>query len=75
MLIVAAESSNLMAAPSQMALSLGWHIVLAAFGVAFPLMILVAHRRRMRGDDAALTLAKRWSKVTGVLFAIGPVRS
>lgn len=67
------SATDLLAARYQMALSLGWHIVLAAFGVAFPLMILVLHRRGLRGDDDALRLARRWSKVAGVLFAIGAV--
>ena len=57
-----------------MALSLGWHIVIACFGVALPSMILVMHLRAIRKNDAdALRLAKRWSKVSGVLFAIGAV--
>src|SRR3712207_5608838 len=57
-----------------MALSLGWHIILACFGVAFPAMILVAHWRGVRREDAgALLLAERWSKVSAVLFAIGAV--
>ena len=57
-----------------MALSLGWHIVLACFGIAFPAMIYVMHRRAVRRDDAvALGLAKRWSKVAAVLFAVGAV--
>ena len=57
-----------------MALSLGWHIVLACFGVAFPMLIWVVHRRGIRDDDpVALGLAKRWSKVAAVLFAVGAV--
>lgn len=57
-----------------MALSLGWHIILAAFGVAFPAMILAMHLRGVRrNDEVALGLAKRWSKVAAVLFAIGAV--
>src|SRR3954469_12597676 len=57
-----------------MAVSLGWHIVLACFGVAFPAMIFVVHRRGVvRGDQVALTLARRWAKVSAVLFAIGAV--
>ena len=57
-----------------MALSLGWHIVLACFGVAFPTMILVMHWRGVyRDDPVALGLAKRWAKVSAVLFAIGAV--
>jgi cytochrome d ubiquinol oxidase subunit I len=57
-----------------MAVSLGWHIVLACFGVAFPAMIFVLHRRGLvRGDPIALDLARRWAKVSAVLFAIGAV--
>ena len=57
-----------------MALSLGWHIVLAAFGVAFPAMIFAMHLRGVRRNDTvALGLAKRWAKVSAVLFAIGAV--
>ena len=73
MLAQAATEGDLLAARNQMALSLGWHIVLACFGVAFPAMIFVLHRRGLRGDEAALELAKRWSKVAAVLFAIGAV--
>jgi cytochrome d ubiquinol oxidase subunit I len=65
---------GLLPARQQMALSLGWHIVLACFGVAFPTMIYVVHRRGIVRDDAvALALAKRWAKVSAVLFAIGAV--
>jgi cytochrome d ubiquinol oxidase subunit I len=57
-----------------MALSLGWHIVLASFGVAFPTLIFVVHRRGIvHGDAVALDLARRWAKVSAVLFAIGAV--
>ncbi len=56
-----------------MAISLGWHIILACFGMAWPAMIFVLHRKGLNGDDVALELAKRWSKVAAVLFAIGAV--
>ncbi len=70
-MILAADA--LLPARNQMALSLGWHIILACFGMAFPAMIYVVHRRGLNGDDQALELAKRWSKVSAVLFAIGAV--
>ncbi|MCU0260604.1 MAG: cytochrome ubiquinol oxidase subunit I [Ilumatobacteraceae bacterium] len=58
----------------QMTVSLGSHIILACFGVAFPAMIFVLHRRAIRHDDHhARELAKRWSKVAAVLFAVGAV--
>lgn len=70
--IIAAE--ELTAARYQMALSLGFHIVLSCFGVAFPAMIYVLHRRGLRhGDTEALVLAKKWAKVSAVLFAVGAV--
>jgi cytochrome d ubiquinol oxidase subunit I len=69
-----AEPAGLFPAREQMALTLGWHIVLASFGVAFPAMIYVMHRRGIvRDDPIALGLARRWSKVSAVLFAIGAV--
>jgi cytochrome d ubiquinol oxidase subunit I len=65
---------GLLPAREQMALSLGWHIILACFGVAFPTMIYVVHRRGLVKDDpVALGLARRWAKVSAVLFAIGAV--
>ena len=69
-----AAADQLLAARYQMTLSLGFHIVLSCVGVALPAMIFVVHRRGLRdGDDVALTLAKRWSKVAAVLFAVGAV--
>lgn len=74
MLELMADPAGLLPAREQMALSLGWHIVLACFGVAFPAMIFVMHLRGIRRDDpVALGLAQRWSKVSAVLFAIGAV--
>ena len=58
----------------QMALSLGFHIVLSCVGVALPAMIYVLHRRGIRRNDAdALALAKKWAKASAVLFAVGAV--
>src|SRR5689334_13563558 len=71
MLILA---SALGAARSQMAFTLGFHIILASLGVAFPALMLIANYVGLRRDDpAALTLAQRWSKVTAVTFAVGAV--
>ena len=57
-----------------MAFTLGFHIILASFGVAFPALMLIANYRGLRHDDpVALDLAQRWSKVAAVLFAVGAV--
>ena len=67
-------ASNLMAARQQMAFTLGVHIILVPFGVAFPFITLIANYRAIKNDDAdALRLARRWSKVMAVLFAVGAV--
>src|SRR3954464_11077779 len=67
-------ASNLEAARSQMAFTLGFHIILASIGVAFPALMLVANYRGLRhGDEDALVLAQRWSKVMAGTFAIGAV--
>jgi cytochrome d ubiquinol oxidase subunit I len=69
-----ADPAGLMPAREQMALSLGWHIVLACFGVALPAMIFLMHWRGVRHhDETALLLAHRWAKVSAVMFAIGVV--
>jgi cytochrome bd ubiquinol oxidase subunit I len=69
-----AASPELVPARSQMAFTLGFHIVLACIGVAFPAITLLANYRGLRhGDAEALTLARRWSKVMAVLFAVGAV--
>jgi cytochrome d ubiquinol oxidase subunit I len=57
-----------------MAFTLGFHIILVPFGVAFTFLMLVANFRGIRrGDPDALRLAQRWSKVAAVLFAVGAV--
>ncbi|HWQ01140.1 MAG TPA: cytochrome ubiquinol oxidase subunit I, partial [Gaiellaceae bacterium] len=67
-------ASTLSAARSQMAFTLGFHIVLASLGVALPAMMLIANYRGLRHDDPdALRLAQRWSKATAVTFAVGAV--
>ncbi|MFL5869311.1 MAG: cytochrome ubiquinol oxidase subunit I [Thermoleophilaceae bacterium] len=57
-----------------MALTLGFHIILASLGVAFPALMLIANYIGLRRDDpVALGLAQRWSKVAAVTFAVGAV--
>jgi cytochrome d ubiquinol oxidase subunit I len=57
-----------------MAFTLGFHIILASLGVAFPAMMLIANYLGLRRNDAdALELAQRWSKVAAVTIAVGAV--
>jgi cytochrome d ubiquinol oxidase subunit I len=70
----AATHADLVAARSQMAFSLGWHIVLACLGVGMPAMTLLAEWRGLRtGDPVYTRLAHTWARAMGVLFAVGAV--
>jgi cytochrome d ubiquinol oxidase subunit I len=66
--------NNLLAARSQMAMSLAFHIIFAAVGIAMPLLMVVAEWLYLRThEEVYLTLAKRWAKGTAILFAVGAV--
>jgi cytochrome bd ubiquinol oxidase subunit I len=61
-------------ARAQMGSSLGFHIILACMGIAFPAIVMAAHYRGLRRqDEDALRLARRWAKVMAVLVAVGAV--
>src|ERR671919_1776438 len=65
---------DVLEARQMQALSLGVHIPLVCFGIAFPAMFLFVEGLYLRtGDDAYKALAKRWSKVALILFAVGVV--
>ena len=64
----------LLQARQMQALSLGVHIPLVCFGIAFPALVLFCEWRSLRtGDPVYRTLARRWSKVMLALFAFGVV--
>src|SRR5438094_1614527 len=65
---------DLLAARSQMGVSLAFHIVFAVIGIAMPLMMVLAERRwQVTGHAVYLDLRKRWAKGTAILFAVGAV--
>ncbi len=65
---------DLLAARSQMAVSLAFHIIFAVVGIGMPVLMVVAERRWQKTRDRIyLDLAKRWSKGTAILFAVGAV--
>src|SRR3989454_5721678 len=66
--------SDLLAARSQMAVSLAFHIIFAVIGIAMPVLMVLAERRWQRTRDPVyLDLAKRWARGTAILFAVGAV--
>jgi cytochrome d ubiquinol oxidase subunit I len=68
------DQDYLLEARQMQALSLGVHIPLVCFGISFPAMVLFMEGLHLRtGDPVYKALAKRWSKVMLILFAIGVV--
>jgi cytochrome d ubiquinol oxidase subunit I len=66
--------SDLLAARSQMAMALGFHIVFAVVGIGMPLLMCLAEGLWLRtGRPVYLTLAQRWSRGTAMMFAVGAV--
>ncbi|HEX2129874.1 MAG TPA: cytochrome ubiquinol oxidase subunit I [Solirubrobacterales bacterium] len=68
------DQNYLLEARQMQALSLGVHIPLVCFGISFPAIVLFAEALHLRtGNPIYKALAKRWSKVMLILFAIGVV--
>jgi cytochrome d ubiquinol oxidase subunit I len=66
--------TDLLAARSQMAMSLAFHIIFSVIGIGLPLLMVIAEWRWLRtGDAVYLELAKRWAKGAAILFAVGAV--
>ena len=69
-----ANQPDLLEARQMQAMSFAVHIPLVCFGIAFPAMVLFVEGLWLRtGDPAYKALAKRWSKVMLILFAVGVV--
>jgi cytochrome bd ubiquinol oxidase subunit I len=65
---------DFIAARSQMALSLGFHIVFSCIGMVMPFFMAVAHFYWLRsGKQVYLNVTKAWSKGVAIFFATGAV--
>jgi cytochrome d ubiquinol oxidase subunit I len=74
LLVLRTVMDSLALARGQMGLSLAFHIVFAAVGVALPLLMVIADILHLRtGDDDYRTLSKQLAKGTAILFAVGAV--
>jgi cytochrome d ubiquinol oxidase subunit I len=61
-------------ARSQMAVSLGFHILFAAAGIALPVLMVISEILWRRTKDPTYeALTRTWAKGTAVLFAVGAV--
>jgi cytochrome d ubiquinol oxidase subunit I len=68
------DQQYLLEARQMQAMSFAVHIPLVCFGISFPAIVLFMEGLALRtGEPAYRALAKRWSKVMLILFAIGVV--
>ncbi len=66
--------NDFLAARSQMALSLGFHIIFSCIGMVMPFFMAVAHYYWLRTNDIVYkNVTKAWSKGVAIFFATGAV--
>ncbi|MFD0940814.1 cytochrome ubiquinol oxidase subunit I [Pedobacter boryungensis] len=65
---------DFLAARSQMALSLGFHIIYACIGMVMPFFMAVSHYKWLRTNNQVYQdITKAWSKGVAIFFATGAV--
>lgn len=65
---------DFIAARSQMALSLGFHIIFSCIGMVMPFFMAVSHYYWLKTNDAVYkNITKAWSKGVAIFFATGAV--
>lgn len=65
---------DFIAARSQMAMSLGFHIVFACIGMIMPFFMAVSHYKYLKtGNHTYRNITKAWSKGVAIFFATGAV--
>jgi cytochrome d ubiquinol oxidase subunit I len=68
------DQQELLLVREMQTLSFAFHIPLVCFGIAFPALVLFVEGLWLRtGDPLYKAIAKRWSKVMLILFAVGVV--
>jgi cytochrome bd ubiquinol oxidase subunit I len=61
-------------ARAQMAMLFAFHILFAVAGIGMPVLMVIAEGAHLRtGKPVYAELARRWARVTAVLFAVGAV--
>ncbi|MEI6948479.1 cytochrome ubiquinol oxidase subunit I [Paraflavisolibacter sp. H34] len=65
---------DLIAARTQMALSLGFHIIFSCIGMTMPILMAFAEWKWLRTNKQVyIDVAKAWSKGVAIFFAVGAV--
>jgi len=65
---------DFLAARSQMAISLGFHIIYSCIGMVMPFFMAVSHYKWIKtGDPVYKNITRAWSKGVAIFFATGAV--
>ena len=66
--------NDFIAARSQMALSLGFHIIYSCIGMVMPVFMAVSHYKYLKSkDEVYKNITQAWSKGVAIFFATGAV--
>ena len=66
--------NDFLAARSQMAISLGFHIIYSCIGMVMPFFMAVSHYKWIKtGDTVYKNITRAWSKGVAIFFATGAV--
>src|SRR3954471_23920783 len=66
--------NDFIAARSQMALSLGFHIIYSCIGMVMPVFMAVSHYKYLKTNDVVYkNITQAWSKGVAIFFATGAV--
>jgi cytochrome d ubiquinol oxidase subunit I len=66
--------NDFIAARSQMALSLGFHIIYSCIGMVMPVFMAISHYKWIKtGDPVYRNITQAWSKGVAIFFATGAV--
>jgi len=66
--------NDFLAARSQMALSLGFHIIYSCIGMVMPVFMAISHYKWIKtGDHVYKNITQAWSKGVAIFFATGAV--
>lgn len=65
---------DFIAARSQMAVSLGFHIIFACIGMVMPWFMAISHFKWLKtGDEGYLRLTRVWARGVAIFFVVGAV--
>jgi cytochrome d ubiquinol oxidase subunit I len=73
-LFIITNMNDFLAARSQMALSLGFHIIYSCIGMVMPVFMAISHYKYIKTQNPVYkNITQAWSKGVAIFFATGAV--